>query len=47
VLAALWWKVLQTLSKKSELYSSFRSSCDERRGGMDESQYKGYVPVLL
>jgi type I restriction enzyme M protein len=33
--------------KKSELYSSIWSSCDELRGGMDASQYKGYVLVLL
>ena len=33
--------------KKSELYSSLWSSCDELRGGMDESQYKDYVLVLL
>lgn len=26
--------------KKSELYSSLWSSCDELRGGMDASQYK-------
>ena len=33
--------------KKSELYSSLWSSCDELRGGMDASQYKDYVLVLL
>jgi len=33
--------------KKSELYSSLWSSCDEQRGGMDASQYKDYVLVLL
>ena len=33
--------------KKSELYSSLWSSCDELRGGMDDSQYKDYVLVLL
>jgi type I restriction enzyme M protein len=33
--------------KKSELYSSLRKSCDELRGGMDASQYKDYVLVLL
>jgi len=32
--------------KKSELYSSLWSSCDELRGGMDASQYKDYVLVL-
>src|SRR5579859_6543679 len=33
--------------KKSELYSSIWSSCDALRGGMDASQYKDYVLVLL
>ncbi|AKB35632.1 Type I restriction-modification system, DNA-methyltransferase subunit M [Methanosarcina siciliae C2J] len=33
--------------KKSELYSSLWSSCDELRGGMDASQYKDYVLSLL
>ena len=33
--------------KKSELYSSLWKSCDELRGGMDASQYKNYVLVLL
>src|SRR5437763_17176950 len=33
--------------KKSELYSSLWSSCDELRGGMDASQYKDYVLFLL
>jgi type I restriction enzyme M protein len=33
--------------KKSALYSSIWSSCDELRGGMDASQYKDYVLVLL
>ena len=33
--------------KKSELYSSLWSSCDELRGGMNASQYKDYVLVLL
>ena len=33
--------------KKSELYSSLWRSCDELRGGMDTSQYKDYVLVLL
>ena len=31
--------------KKSELYSSLWSSCDELRGGMDATQYKDYVLV--
>ena len=34
-------------TKKSELYSSLWSSCDELRGSMDASQYKDYVLVLL
>jgi type I restriction enzyme M protein len=33
--------------KKSDLYSSLWASCDELRGGMDASQYKDYVLVLL
>lgn len=33
--------------KKSELYTSLWASCDELRGGMDASQYKDYVLVLL
>ena len=33
--------------KKSELYSSIWQSCDELRGGMDPSQYKDYILVLL
>ena len=33
--------------KKSELYSSLWSLCDELRGGMDASQYKDYVRVML
>src|SRR6267143_529262 len=33
--------------KKSELYSSLWSGCDELRGGMDASQYKDYILVLL
>lgn len=33
--------------KKSELYSSLWKSCDQLRGGMDASQYKDYVLVLL
>ena len=33
--------------KKSELYSALWESCDELRGGMDASQYKDYVLVML
>ncbi|MEO5371653.1 MAG: type I restriction-modification system subunit M N-terminal domain-containing protein [Magnetococcus sp. DMHC-1] len=33
--------------KKSAIYSSLWKSCDELRGGMDASQYKDYVLVLL
>ncbi len=33
--------------KKSQLYRSLWSSCDELRGGMDASQYKDYVLTLL
>jgi len=33
--------------KKSELYSSLWESCDKLRGGMDASQYKDYVLVML
>jgi len=33
--------------KKSELYASLWAGCDELRGGMDASQYKDYVLVLL
>ena len=33
--------------KKSELYRSLWSSCDELRGGMDASQYTDYVLTLL
>lgn len=33
--------------KKSALYSSLWKGCDELRGGMDASQYKDYVLVLL
>jgi type I restriction enzyme M protein len=33
--------------RKSELYSTLWSGCDELRGGMDASQYKDYVLVLL
>jgi len=33
--------------KKTQLYGSLWSSCDELRGGMDASQYKDYVLTLL
>ncbi len=33
--------------KKSELYTTLWKSCDKLRGGMDASQYKDYVLVLL
>lgn len=33
--------------KKSDLYSKIWKSCDELRGGMDASQYKDYILVLL
>ena len=33
--------------KKSELYSRIWTLCDNLRGGMDASQYKDYVLVLL
>ena len=33
--------------KKSQLYSALRDGCDELRGGMDASQYKDYVLVVL
>ncbi|WP_370931110.1 type I restriction-modification system subunit M [Bartonella sp. DGB1] len=33
--------------KKSALYSSLWKSCDELRGGMDASQYKDYILILL
>jgi len=33
--------------KKSELYSKLWKSCDQLRGGMDASQYKDYILVLL
>lgn len=33
--------------KKSELYSSLWQSCDELQVGIDASQYKDYVLVLL
>ena len=33
--------------KKTDLYSKLWKSCDELRGGMDASQYKDYVLVML
>jgi hypothetical protein len=33
--------------KKSELYGSLWSNCDALRDGMDASQYKDYVLVML
>jgi type I restriction enzyme M protein len=33
--------------KKTELYSSLWTGCDELRGGMDASQYKDYILTLL
>ena len=33
--------------KKSQLYSSLWTSCDELRGGMDASKYKDYILTLL
>lgn len=33
--------------KKSQLYSALWSACDALRGGMDASQYKDYVLVVL
>lgn len=33
--------------KKSELYSAIYESCNKLRGGMDASQYKDYVLVVL
>jgi len=33
--------------RKSELYTSLWTSCDELRGGMDASQYKDYVLFML
>lgn len=33
--------------KKSELYGKIWNACDELRGGMDPSEYKNYILVLL
>lgn len=33
--------------KKSELYSNLWFSCDELQGGMDSSQHREYVLVML
>ena len=33
--------------KKSQLYTKLWQACDELRGGMDASQYKDYVLVIL
>ncbi len=33
--------------KKSQLYEKLWKSCDDLRGGMDSSQYKDYILVLL
>ncbi len=33
--------------KKSQLYAKLWAACDELRGGMDASQYKDYVLVVL
>jgi type I restriction enzyme M protein len=40
------WEIEMAI-KKSELYSSLWASCDELRGGMEASQYKDYVLVML
>lgn len=42
-----WGKDTSMAIKKSELYSSLWASCDALRGGMDASQYKDYVLVML
>src|SRR3954467_7687626 len=41
------WRRIALAVKKSEIYSSLWKSCDALRGGMDASQYKDYVLVLL
>ena len=33
--------------KKAQLYAKLWAACDELRGGMDASQYKDYVLVVL
>ena len=33
--------------KKPDVHSSLGASCDELRGGMDATQYKGYVLFVL
>lgn len=33
--------------KKSQLYSALWEGCNKLRGGMDASQYKDYVLVVL
>jgi type I restriction enzyme M protein len=33
--------------KKTELYSTLWKSCDEMRGGIEPSQYKDYILILL
>ena len=40
-------KEVKMALKKSDLYSSLWSACDDLRGPMDPSQYKDYVLVLL
>ncbi len=42
-----WVGGLDVAVKKSELYRTLWDSCDKLRGGMDASQYKDYVLVLL
>ena len=48
VLLGFKGKVIKLVAlKKSEIYSSLWASCDDLRGGMDASQYKDYVLVML